>query len=87
MPVKGESESVQKIVRIFCLHIFCFAFRSKLPPGTEVTFYDRTFKGEEYKDLSEDKVSVFFNLSTSTKTLTSHWIFSVFTRPSVSPLS
>jgi len=30
--------------------------KSKLPPGTEVTFYDRTFKGEEYKDLSEDKV-------------------------------
>jgi len=30
--------------------------RSKLPPGTEVNFYDRTFKGEEYADLSEDKV-------------------------------
>jgi len=27
-----------------------------MPPGTEVTFYDRTFKGDEYKDLSEDKV-------------------------------
>ena len=28
-----------------------------MPPGTEVTFYDRTFKGDEYKDLSEDKVN------------------------------
>ncbi|XP_023321034.1 uncharacterized protein LOC111695821 [Eurytemora carolleeae] len=30
--------------------------RKKLPTGTEIKFYDRTFKGEEYKDLSEDKV-------------------------------
>jgi len=30
--------------------------RKSMPPGTEVTFYDRTFKGDEYKDLSEDKV-------------------------------
>lgn len=30
--------------------------RKNLPPGTEVNFYDRTFKGDEYKDLSEDKV-------------------------------
>jgi len=30
--------------------------RKKLPTGTEVSFYDRTFKGEEYKDLSDDKV-------------------------------
>jgi len=32
------------------------ATRKALSTGTEVTFYDRTFKGEEYKDLSEDKV-------------------------------
>ena len=30
--------------------------------GTEVTFYDRTFKGEEYKDLSEDKVGGILEL-------------------------
>jgi len=30
--------------------------RKQLTPGTQVTFYDRTFRGEEYKDLSEDKV-------------------------------
>ena len=27
-----------------------------------MTFYDRTFKGEEYKDLSEDKVIFFIYL-------------------------
>jgi len=30
--------------------------RKNLLEGTDVTFYDRSFKGEEYKDLSEDKV-------------------------------
>jgi len=30
--------------------------RKKLPAGTDVTFYDRSFKGDEYKDLSDDKV-------------------------------
>eukprot|EP00088_Acartia_fossae_P032216 TRINITY_DN3300_c0_g1_i1.p1 TRINITY_DN3300_c0_g1~~TRINITY_DN3300_c0_g1_i1.p1 ORF type:complete len:477 (+),score=163.52 TRINITY_DN3300_c0_g1_i1:61-1491(+) len=30
--------------------------RKRLSPGMEVTFYDRSFKGEEYKDLSDDKV-------------------------------
>ena len=38
------------------IYIYIYIFRAKLQPGTEVTFYDRTFKGEEYKDLSEDKV-------------------------------
>jgi len=30
--------------------------RKNLAPGATVTFYDRSFKGEEYKDLSDDKV-------------------------------
>ena len=30
--------------------------RTKLPPGTEVKFYDKTYKGAEYKELSEDQV-------------------------------
>ena len=30
--------------------------RSRLPPGTEVLFWDRTFGGEEYSKFSEDKV-------------------------------
>jgi len=30
--------------------------RSKLPPGTEVIFWDRTFGGEDYARFSEDKV-------------------------------
>ena len=30
--------------------------RTKLPPGTEVKFYDKTYQGAEYKELSEDQV-------------------------------
>jgi len=30
--------------------------RTKLPPGTEVKFFDKTYKGPEYKELSEDAV-------------------------------
>jgi len=30
--------------------------RKNLLEGTDVTFYDRSFKGEEYKDLSDDKI-------------------------------
>ena len=30
--------------------------RSKLPPGTEVLFWDRTYGGGEYSKLSEGKV-------------------------------
>ena len=30
--------------------------RTKLVPGTEVKFYHKTFKGAEYKELSEDKL-------------------------------
>ena len=30
--------------------------RSKLPPGTEVIFWDRTYGGEDYARFSEDKV-------------------------------
>ena len=32
------------------------ATRSRLSPGTEVLFWDRTFGGEEYSKFSEDKV-------------------------------
>ena len=39
-----------------------FFFRKKLPAGTDVTFYDRSFKGDEYKDLSDDKVQRHFYL-------------------------
>merc|ERR1712112_608392 len=30
--------------------------RTKLAPGTEVKFYDKTYQGAEYKELSEDQV-------------------------------
>merc|ERR1719369_1974573 len=30
--------------------------RTKLPPGSEVKFFDKTYKGPEYKELSEDAV-------------------------------
>merc|ERR1712029_633528 len=30
--------------------------RTKLPPGSEVKFYDKTYQGAEYKELSEDQV-------------------------------
>jgi len=30
--------------------------RTKLSPGSEVKFYDKTYKGAEYKELSEDQV-------------------------------
>jgi len=30
--------------------------RNKLVPGTEVKFYDKTYQGAEYKELSEDQV-------------------------------
>ena len=30
--------------------------RTKMPPGTEVKFYDKTYQGAEYKELSEDQV-------------------------------
>ena len=30
--------------------------RSRLPPGTEVVFWDRTYGGEDYNKFSEDKV-------------------------------
>ena len=30
--------------------------RAKLVPGTEVKFYDKTYKGAEYKELSEDQL-------------------------------
>merc|ERR1712112_494304 len=30
--------------------------RTKLPPGTEVKFFDKTYQGAEYKELSEDSV-------------------------------
>merc|ERR1711994_574180 len=30
--------------------------RTKLPPGTEVKFYDKTYQGAEYKELSEDQL-------------------------------
>jgi len=30
--------------------------RTKLVPGTEVKFYDKTYQGAEYKELSEDQV-------------------------------
>jgi len=30
--------------------------RTKMPPGTEVKFYDKTYKGAEYKELSEDQL-------------------------------
>jgi len=30
--------------------------RTKLPPGSEIKFYDKTYQGAEYKELSEDQV-------------------------------
>merc|ERR1712098_94777 len=30
--------------------------RTKIPPGTEVKFFDKTYQGAEYKELSEDSV-------------------------------
>ena len=30
--------------------------RTKLVPGTEVKFFDKTYKGAEYKELSEDSL-------------------------------
>ena len=30
--------------------------RAKMVPGTEVKFYDKTYKGAEYKELSEDQL-------------------------------
>merc|ERR1712123_290955 len=30
--------------------------RTKMIPGTEIKFYDKTYQGAEYKELSEDQV-------------------------------
>ena len=32
--------------------------RTKLIPGTEIKFYDKTYQGAEYKELSEDQVTL-----------------------------
>ena len=36
--------------------------RTKLIPGTEIKFYDKTYQGAEYKELSEDQVSNLYHL-------------------------